>query len=154
MESLPEKKFLADVMLGSLARWLRILGYDVFYSNRIKDEEIIARSLIEERLVLTRDHHLARRLRSCLLVQSHHLVEQIREVLQYTGESMKEDRLLTRCIDCNVKLEDVEAQQVASQIPPYVLETQRKFRCCPVCLKVYWGGTHREHILKRLESLL
>ncbi len=45
-------------MLGSLARWLRILGYDTAYDNRIEDDDIIERCLRESRIALTRDRRL------------------------------------------------------------------------------------------------
>ncbi|MGB9623073.1 MAG: Mut7-C RNAse domain-containing protein, partial [Candidatus Bathyarchaeia archaeon] len=48
-------KFLLDSMFGSLARWLRICGYDAEYLKNIQDDEIIQRSLAEKRIILTRD---------------------------------------------------------------------------------------------------
>src|SRR5438094_3321780 len=44
-----EMKFIADVMVGKLARWLRVLGFDVAYSNQYDDDEIIKRASNEKR---------------------------------------------------------------------------------------------------------
>ncbi len=62
-----EPRFLADVMLGSLAKWLRILGYDTVYDNRIADDHLIGRCRAEQRTALTRDVKLAQRLKSGIL---------------------------------------------------------------------------------------
>ena len=48
-------RFIADAMLGRLARWLRTLGYDTAYDDRIADADLVRRSLTEGRHLLTRD---------------------------------------------------------------------------------------------------
>ena len=53
--------FIADAMLGRLARWLRMLGYDTAYEKAISDQALIERALAEGRWVLTRDRYLAKR---------------------------------------------------------------------------------------------
>lgn len=149
------RKFLADVMLGSLAKWLRILGYDVAYDNRIDDEQIIRRSRAENRIVLTRDTRLVRRRRlgPSLFIHSNHLWEQIREVLDFLRHSVDPARLLTRCVECNTLLDSVSKEEVRERVPPYVYQTQSRFKSCPGCRRTYWGGTHREKILERLLAM-
>ena len=150
-----DTRFLADVMLGTLAKWLRILGYDTAYDNRIEDEKIIERCLVENRIALTRDTRLIqhRRLRHYLFIQSNHLGEQVREVLNYLGDRVLPEKLLTRCVECNALLKSVPREHVQQQVPSYVHQTHSRFKHCPECQKIYWGGTHREHILNRLDSL-
>jgi uncharacterized protein len=147
-------RFLADVMLGSLARWLRILGYDTEYDNRISDDEIVRRCIAEGRVALTRDVRLTerRRLRS-LLIESNQLGAQIREVLRFLGAEVEVERILTRCLQCNSPLLDAARDALRDRVPPYIYETQSKFKHCPACDRVYWGGTHRDHILARLKKL-
>lgn len=148
-------KFLADIMLGSLARWLRILGYDTAYDNTIEDEELVRRCIAEGRVALTRDTRLARdrRLPCCLLIESNELEGQLQEVLAFTEEPVMGNRLLSRCLECNHPLEPVSAETIRDRVPPYVFQTQRRFHQCPACQRVYWGGTHREQILRRLQAL-
>lgn len=145
-------KFLADVMLGRLTKWLRILGYDTEYDNRIDDGEMVRRCLLEDRVALTSDRRLIERraLRRWLLIESQDLFEQIGQVLRYTGHGVDPRFLLTRCLECNAKLETAFRDEIREKIPPYVYATQPRFKRCPECGRIYWGGTHKEQILKRL----
>ena len=150
MPSQGKARFLTDVMLGSLAKWLRILGYDVAYDNQIDDEQIIRRCRAEGRVALTRDTGLIHRLRTLryLFIQGDELVNQICEVLDYLGEEVDSTRLLTRCVECNTLLETISREAVRERVPPYVYQTQSRFKYCLSCRRIYWGGTHREQILK------
>lgn len=150
-----QPRFVADVMLGSLARWLRILGYDVLYDRNIDDRELVELSVAEGRIALTRDRRLVRRKRlsQYCLIESDDLHQQILEVMSYSGEKIQAERLLSRCIQCNVLLEPVSPSSVAAEIPPYVYRTRTKFSRCPRCRKVYWRGSHRERMMERLRGL-
>jgi uncharacterized protein with PIN domain len=149
-------RFFADVMLGTLARWLRVLGYDTSYENTIDDDELIRRCIEEGRVALTRDRRLAQRrlLEECLFIESESLNEQLSEVLRFTQESVLPGLILSRCLECNSKIEKVEKAEVAAQVAPYVLKTQDEFSRCQKCGRVYWAGTHRERILERLRGLV
>ncbi len=151
-----DPRFLADVMLGSLARWLRILGYDTEYDNRIHDDQLVERGLAEGRIVLTRDTRLMERsaLRDGhLLVRGQTLEEQILEVLRFVEARVDEARLLTRCLECNRLLTPVDRESVGCEVPPYVYRTQDRFKRCPGCRRLYWPGTHRDRILESLMNL-
>jgi len=75
-----EMKFIADVMVGKLARWLRVLEFDVAYSNQYDDDEIIRRANADHGVILTRDTRLAARKHNgrCLLIDSGDYREQLR----------------------------------------------------------------------------
>ncbi len=149
-------RFFADVMLGSLARWLRILGYDTCYDNRMDDEELISRCCADNRIALTRDRRLARRraLKRSLFITSDNLGDQLREVLRFTGDGVDERLVLTRCLECNSSLQPVAKREVRDLVPPYVYRTQPRFQRCPECRRLYWAGTHRERMMERIDRLL
>lgn len=153
--NLSRPRFVADVMLGSLARWLRILGYDVLYDRAIDDHTIVDLSVSENRIALTRDRRLVqrRRLAQYCLIESDDLHHQILEVMSCLGERIQPEHLLTRCIRCNTPLDRVSPASVAAEIPAYVLQTRKHFSRCPDCRNVYWRGTHRERMLERLQNL-
>lgn len=149
-------RFFADVMLGSLARWLRILGYDTWYDNQVDDDELISRCCIDDRIALTRDRRLAQRraLKRSILITNEDLGHQLQEVLRFTGDQVDERLLLTRCLECNSNLQPVAKAEVRDLVPPYVYRTQPRFRSCPECSRVYWAGTHRRRMMERIHRLL
>jgi uncharacterized protein with PIN domain len=142
-------KLLADGMLGTLAKWLRLLGYDTAYDNVADDHELARRSRAEGRVLLTRDHALARRRGlHTLLIRSEALEEQVHEVQGALGPPP--DPALSRCAVCNTALEQVSPEEIADCVPPYVLRTQSEFRRCPDCGRVYWPGTHVDEMQERM----
>ncbi len=147
-------------MLGSLARWLRVLGFDTVYNNRFEDEELVELALQEGRIALTRDRRLTERRAiagRAILVESDALGDQLRQVLNHVGfpiEDVRSPALLCRCIECNSPLVAVERGSVEPQVPPYVFSTQEEFKKCPSCDRIYWGGTHRQRMLEKLARLL
>ena len=148
-------RFVADVMLGRLAKWLRIAGFDVLYSNRYTDDELIALSLGEDRILLSRDTRLLVRksVRKFVFLESERTFEQIRQVFRVT-ETKLLPGLLSRCLACNMVLTDISRDRARDRVPPYVLQTQTQFKTCPECGRCYWAGTHRQSVLRTLETLL
>ncbi|MGC9357591.1 MAG: Mut7-C RNAse domain-containing protein [Anaerolineae bacterium] len=145
-------RFLADAMLGKLARWLRFLGFDTLYLQA--DDHLLAhRARAEDRILLTRDRELAKRrgLRSILIV-SQDLEEQLVQILTEVGEPS--DKTPARCMRCNVPLVEISLEEASTHVPPYVAQTQEEFRQCPQCGKVYWHGSHWKSMQKRLREVL
>jgi uncharacterized protein with PIN domain len=142
--------FIADVMVGKLARWLRVLGIDVVYSNTLTDDEILRIATSEHRIILTRDVAFAARLSpgQFLFIESDHYRDQVRQVLR--AFDIKDFKVFSRCLECNAGLESVDKQTIADRVPPYVYQTQERFAICPSCKRVYWRGTHADQMLKRL----
>jgi uncharacterized protein len=143
-------KFIADAMVGKLARWLRVLGIDVEYSRIISDDELIRRAESEDRIILTRDSGIARRRvqARCVLIESDHYREQVLQVLREFG--IKDFQVFTRCLECNTPLRNVDKEAVFEKVPPFVYLTQERFAMCPSCDRVYWHGTHADEMLKRI----
>jgi len=145
-------RLLADAMLGRLARWLRILGYDTLYNPRWPDDELARRARAEGRILLTRDRALARRpgVRS-LLIESERIEAQLGEVARNLG--LNAEGYLTRCPVCNDLLEAVPHSWAWGYVPPYTFVTQREFRLCPTCNRFYWRGTHCQEMGELLARL-
>lgn len=144
-------RLLADGMLGRLAKWLRLMGYDTAYNNCAADPELARRARAEGRTLLTRDQELAaRRGLHVVLIHSEMLEEQVREVQRAIGPPPQP--ALSRCALCNIPLTPVLPHQVADQVPPFVLRTHAKFHRCPACGRVYWPGSHVNGIRKQLSQ--
>lgn len=149
-----EPRFLCDAMLGSLARWLRLCGYDCLYlGTEPADAELAQIADAEGRWLLTRDRELAAAGPRTQLVRSEGLVAQLAEVLGRNGLAAPGDLDASRCSDCNGRLVDVTAEDVADLVPPSVLATAERFRRCDACCRVYWPGTHGERILARFDEV-
>lgn len=140
-------------MLGKLARWLRILGYDTLYYRDIHDRVLVQIARSQKRWLLTRDTILLQEYRPdhYTFVQYDHLQDQLRQVVTELGLDM--ERLLIRCLECNEVLVDLPRENAKVFVPPYVFETQGRFSQCPGCKRVYWAGTHYQRICKRLTDL-
>lgn len=146
-------KLLTDSMLGSLGRWLRLLGYDTAMAGSEPDWQIVRLARAEGRTILTRDRELARRQGvATLLLLDDDLDTQLRQVLH--GLDLPRPRPGTRCLHCNAILLPATHNDVADDVPPYVLQTQPAFRRCPDCRRVYWRGTHWRMIEDRIAALL
>jgi uncharacterized protein with PIN domain len=151
----PERRFIADAMLGRLARWLRLLGFDCAFERDIADEVLVRRAVREERIVLSRDRALPEewRIAGIHLVAAEKVRDQLSEVVR-AFELAPEIRLLSRCSQCNALLAPAALADVAPQLPPRVLELHDAFSICPGCGRVYWEGTHTDRIKHFVDSLL
>jgi uncharacterized protein with PIN domain len=147
-------RFIADAMLGRLAHWLRILGFDTLFGDRMAPEEIARRAFEEGRVVLTRSRALASkwRLPRAIVLQSEALGEQLRQLEHELALAGKE-RPFTRCSRCNDLLEPASAESVAATVPERVRRERSRFARCPRCGRVYWEGSHVARIERWLSEL-
>ncbi len=149
MES--RRKFLCDHMLGTLARWLRILGFDTVYPSTLEDRELVSLAGREGRLLLTRDMDLGkRRDTQALYISSDVLDEQVEQVLRDLRLTLQEP--MSRCPVCNGALVEVSKEEVSGKVPDGVYEHQREFWRCPECGKYYWQGSHWDRMRKKIEE--
>ena len=152
---LRQTRFVLDVHLGRLARYLRLLGFDALYQNDFDDPTIIAISRAERRIILTRDRGI---LKNGSVTHGYWLREtepreQLREVVRVLD--LKEDiRPFSRCLKCNGALLPVDKREILEQLPPKVREGYEEFVRCEGCGKVYWAGTHVERMKEILGELL
>jgi len=141
-------KFIADVMLGKLAKRLRLLGLDVLYEPGLQDNEIIRLSLEQDRIILTRDRSLSKRPLAArhLLISSENVRDQLEQVLQTFRSSLDPTAFLTRCSVCNELLRAASKQEVRDLVPSYVYDRINRFLQCSCCGRVYWKGNHVKNL--------
>jgi hypothetical protein len=148
-------KLLCDQMLGSLAKWLRILGFDTFYANaEITDEKLLHIAKSENRTIISRDKELILRGEKQKLnvieIKTTNLDEQLNQVLKYVD--IDEKLALSRCTICNTLLEDIEKSKVEGKVPRKVFANNEKFWFCKNCNKFYWIGSHYDNILDKINK--
>lgn len=150
-------RFFADAMLGKLALWLRILGYDTAYERVIEDERLVERMLSEDRWLVTRDSYLVQRraLRGRhTLVRSDHLEDQLRQLQRELELNLDpHEQRPYRCAHCNVILQAMSRERAVSLVPHFVAAQHSEFVGCPLCGRVYWPGTHWTNLCRQLEQL-
>jgi uncharacterized protein len=137
-------RFAADAMLGRLARWLRVLGFDTSFEPALADADLVRLEKDEGRILLTRDRHLLRELRPVCAhdVRQDDPLDQLRELVAAIGLRAPTE-LFTRCLICNTLLSPPLAEQEwAPLLPPGLVGIQGPVRRCPACGRVYWHGSH------------
>ena len=146
-------EFIADNMLGKLAKWLRFMGYDVLYPKILGDNELIQLSQTEDRILLTRDKELSKRKGlNVLYVHSDQLELQLKQVIEKFDLKLGTSAFF-RCPECNYLLHEIDKALVVDKVPKGVFEHQEEFWVCENCKQYYWQGTHYDKIKTRLEGL-
>jgi len=146
--------FIADAMLGRLARWLRFLGFDTVYFSGISDASLIRIALEQNRTILTRDTRLIRvkGLRSYLLIASDDPFQQLLETI--STFKLRQFRLLSRCVKCNGNLHKIkDKSEVKDSVPEYVFLHYNLFQKCADCGKIYWEGTHPRKFREEIQGI-
>jgi uncharacterized protein with PIN domain len=153
----PVSRFMADAMLGRLARWLRMLGYDTAYERVISDEGWSQLVLSENRWLLTRDGYLIQRkvLRGRHILMSNDDLD--RQLCQLSREGKIDLDLshqrVSRCADCNTVLVPILPEQATPLVPPFVARRYQEFLQCPSCRRAFWPGTHWENLRSRIAAI-
>ncbi len=141
-------------MLGSLARWLRLFGFDAEYPEPGLDDPVLAkRACAEGRWLLTRDRGLAAKGPRTMLIRADGLEDQLVEVFCRLALIPPVALARARCAACNGELLDVERSEISDVTPTHVVATAPRFRRCSGCARVYWSGSHGEKIVTRMKRV-
>ena len=144
--------FVADAMLGKIARKLRIFGFDTVYDPNMDDMDILNSSKYHGRIVLTNDRALFRRCKKkgidTVLLDKITEVENLVTIFRSLDiESISSQKLPHLCTCCNGILDTIiDKNSIKNQIPDRLLHSKNIFYKCNQCNKVYWIGSHMERI--------
>ena len=149
-------KFIADGMLGKLTRWLRILGHNVKYSNKLDDAQLMAIAKKERRILLTRDLELYQQATAkgiqAFYVDGQTEAENLAKIAQRFGISLDIDMAKSRCPKCNAQVKPIPKEKVAGKVEESTYTYYNEFWECPKCGQIYWQGAHWTRIRKTLET--
>lgn len=145
-------KFLVDPMLGKLAKYLLILGFDTVFFTQTDASTLIEKAYREKRIILSRNTKLKHigGFPDFVFINDDQPDKQLSEVLKHFKIHISYDQLFTRCLTCNQKLIAGNHEDVKEKVPSYILSIHKEFSLCPLCKKVYWKGTH----LKKMEEII
>lgn len=148
-------KFIVDCMLGKLAKWLKILGFDSLFFSKIADEELLSIARKEDRVLLTRDTGLIQRASDVetLFLDSEDWPDQVRQVLAHF-DLWQQVNPHSRCIDCNIELKSLSRKNAKNLVSPFVFEHADSFALCPGCGRVFWRGSHFEDMEAQIREIL
>lgn len=150
-QPLREPRFFADAQLGRLARYLRLLGFDTLYENRVDDADLVRRAGQQRRIILSRDRALLMRravTHGCH-IRHHDPLDQLAQVVTRC-DLAAQVKPFSRCMECNGPIEAVDKAQVLAELEPATRAFYDEFWRCRGCRRIYWKGTH----YRRLQALV
>jgi hypothetical protein len=141
-QPVPSASLDVDGMLGRLAKWLRVLGFDAAFPRSRPSE---GRLFVTARRSVTHA--------GAIVVSGVNFSDQLRQVLEQAGIRPNPRLFLSRCLICNVPVREVQREDVAGKVPDGAFQRSRSFHECPECGRIYWEGSHAERMKKRLQNL-
>jgi len=150
-------RFLCDQMLGSLAKWLRLIGLNTFYAdNEMEDSELLKIAKKEKRIIVTRDKELFCRGKKqnlkVIKISSTDLDIQLKQVLN--GIQINKEAIFSRCSLCNTLIEKIEKHEIRDKVFKKIYKNNNTFWFCPKCDKIYWMGTHYKKIIAKINEII
>lgn len=146
-------KFVADSMLGKLAKWLRALGYDTCYQRYYRPGVIDLLVVEEDRRLLSRHKDMSDRYGNAVLLCANRVGEQLAELKDKVYLAPDLSSWFSRCLICNALLKEPSRDAARENVPEYVFfQNMTGIRFCPSCGRHYWPGTHRKRMVRQLEE--
>jgi uncharacterized protein with PIN domain len=154
-QPLREPRFILDVHLGKLARYLRMLGFDTLYRDDWDDDELIDRALEQRRIVLTRDIGILKQKRVShgYWLRNTDPEQQLQEVVAAL-DLRRQLQPFTRCLECNGVIRALQGDPVASGADPDIAARFDRFWQCESCRRLYWKGSHYRRMLRSIRRML
>ncbi|MCX5813737.1 MAG: hypothetical protein NT178_14495 [Proteobacteria bacterium] len=146
-------RFLCDAMLGKLSNYLRILGFDTIY---IKSMAMLNgyKKETNPALLFTKRKMQKSLYSNCIYIKSNNIIDQLAEIKNIIEPHIDKNTIMKRCIRCNTLLNNVKKDDIESLVPEFIFHTYDIFKFCPFCRKVYWEGSHVEHMKKWVKEIV
>ncbi|MEM2272866.1 MAG: Mut7-C RNAse domain-containing protein [Candidatus Bathyarchaeia archaeon] len=150
-------KFMVDGMLGKVARWLRMLGYDTKYAGDLHDDEILKIAVNERRIILTKDYQLFRKANTngikAVFVEGRTHIEKMIDLSRQLNIRLEVSIEKSRCPKCNSPIKLVEKESIKDKVLSSTYKAYNEFWVCTGCEQVYWKGSHWKKINESLNKV-
>ena len=152
---LRRNKFIADINIGNIVKYMRVMGLDVYHDSQLSNGEIIEISNTKNRIILTQDKKLLKfkYVSHGMFIRPGSTIEQIRRIIEYL-DIENDIKPFSRCLRCNTPLSTVQKNKILDRIPPKTKEWCHEYGQCPSCDKIYWKGTHFMKMEKVVRQML
>ncbi len=152
---LRKTRFIADNNLGDIVKYLRVLGFDVYFDASHSPREIIEISKRESRIILTRSKNLLKRkeVTHGLYIYPGATGEQVKRIVDFLDIKSGIEPF-SRCLLCNNRLKTIAREEIADRIPPKTKAHCNEYTHCKCCDKIYWKGTHFMNMSKVIDMIL
>ncbi|MFP4085939.1 MAG: Mut7-C RNAse domain-containing protein [Desulfobacteraceae bacterium] len=152
---LRKTRFIADINIGDMVKYMRALGLDVYFDPSLSPREIVGISKQAQRIILTKSRKLLkyRQVSHGIFIRHGRTIEQIKRIIDLLS-LRAHIHPFSRCLTCNTPLVRVAKQQVEDRIPPKVRMWCEEYACCEHCSKVYWKSSHFTRIKEVLDEIL
>jgi len=147
-----ETRFVADVMLGRLSKWLRVMGCDTHYQP-FYGSGMIDVFIRDGRLLLSRNRRLIEKYNPSLFIGTDHIRTQLQEIIKKGYLSPDSSQWFTRCLICNIPLKKISMEDAEAQIPEYIFSQNNSgIHFCPSCGRYFWPGSHKIRMMTQLSA--
>lgn len=148
-------RFIADVNIGDVVKYMRALGLDVYFNPTVSLREIIEISRKEKRIILTRSKNLLKfsDVTHGIFLRPGTTVEQIKKILDCLDIKGSVSPF-SRCLCCNSLLEAVPKEEIEDRVPPKARRIYNAYTHCKSCDKIYWRGTHYMNMKEVIGQIL
>ncbi|MBY9005469.1 MAG: DUF5615 family PIN-like protein [Candidatus Lokiarchaeota archaeon] len=153
-------------MLGRLARFLRIFGYDTVYANdlekelnidSIPDDNLIEYAKETNRILITKDLLLYKRFKDqCFFLEGEDVYGYLSQLRAKLDLIFKINIGKAHCSICNSKLEEIKNKNlIKDKLENDTFKYYNEFYQClnSNCKKIFWNGSHIKDIEKKLENI-
>jgi len=149
-----EIRFVVDVMLGRLSKWLRVMGCDAHYQSFYK-EGIIDGFIRDGRLLLSRNRRIIDKYNPSLFIESEQVQTQLQEIRKKGYISLNRSQWFTRCLVCNIQLERISLEDAKVHIPEYIFSQNNSgIHFCTSCGRYFWPGSHKTRMMSQVSEWL
>lgn len=147
-----ETRFVIDVMLGRLSKWLRVMGYDTHYQP-FYGAGFIDALIRDGRLLLSRNRRMTELYTPSLFIKTDHVRTQLQEIIKKGYLTPDDSRWFTRCLVCNIPLKKIPIEEAKAQIPDYIYtQNNPDIHLCSSCGRYFWPGSHKTRMMKQLSE--
>ena len=148
-------RFIADVNLGQLAKYMRMFGFDTLYENSYQDKDIINMANTENRVILTKDKGILKNgiVTRGYYVRNSRAKKQIEEVIRRFDLFLSINPF-ARCMRCNGLIKKVPKETIMDKLQPKTKLYYNDFYQCTSCGQIYWLGSHYEKMKKFMDFFM